>query len=90
MHAGRLEEAAVTYRVALTLLREGGYRIGYAVATWWSGQTLHALGRPAMARRDWHGCFTALLESRLLTRSEVDELLEQPIPDMPRPIRNML
>ncbi|MFI6705982.1 BTAD domain-containing putative transcriptional regulator [Nonomuraea sp. NPDC050478] len=90
MHAGRLEEAADTYRVALTLLREGGYRIGYAVASWWSGQTLHTLGRPAMAWRDWHGCFTALLESRLLTRSEVDELLDQPVPDMPRPIRNML
>ncbi|NUR84094.1 MAG: tetratricopeptide repeat protein, partial [Nonomuraea sp.] len=90
MHAGRLEEAADNYRVALTLLREGGYRIGYAVAAWWSGQTLHALGRSALARRDWHGCFTALLEARLLTRSEVDELLEQPVPDMPRPIRNML
>ncbi|WP_187415003.1 AfsR/SARP family transcriptional regulator [Nonomuraea sp. PA05] len=90
MHAGRLAEAADTYQVALALLREAEYRIGYAVTAWWSGQTLHALGRHAEARRDWHACFTTLLETRLLTRAEVDELLEQPVPEMPMPIRHML
>ncbi|MEV4800507.1 BTAD domain-containing putative transcriptional regulator [Nonomuraea sp. NPDC049421] len=90
MHAGRLEEAAETFQVALTLLHEGGYRIGYAVAAWWSAQTLHALGRTDLARRDWRRCFTALLEARLLTRSEMDDLLAQPVPGMPQPIRHML
>ncbi|MFB4271280.1 BTAD domain-containing putative transcriptional regulator [Nonomuraea sp. GTA35] len=90
MHAGRLAEAADTYQVALTLLREAGYRIGYAVTAWWSGQTMHALGRHAEARRDWHDCFTTLLETRLLTRAEVDELRRQAVPEMPGPIRNML
>ncbi|MEV1243877.1 BTAD domain-containing putative transcriptional regulator [Nonomuraea sp. NPDC049750] len=90
LHAGRLTEAADTYQVALALLREAGYRIGYAVTAWWSGQTLHTLGRHGEARRNWAECFTTLLETRLLTRAEVDELLEQPVPDMPRPIRNML
>ncbi|MFD0469752.1 tetratricopeptide repeat protein [Nonomuraea thailandensis] len=90
LHAGRLAEAADTYQVALTLLREAGYRIGYAVTAWWAGQTLHALGRPDEARRDWHDCFTSLLEARLLTRAEVDELRRQPVPEMPGPIRHML
>lgn len=90
LHAGRLAEAADTYRVALALLREAGYRIGYAVAAWWSGQTLHTLGRHAEARKDWRDCLATLLETRLLTRAEVDELLGQPVPDMPGPIRNML
>ncbi|WP_223167213.1 AfsR/SARP family transcriptional regulator [Nonomuraea sp. SYSU D8015] len=90
MHAGRLAEAADTYQVALALMREAGYRIGYAVTAWWSGQTLHALGRHAEARQDWRNCFAALLETRLLTHADVDELLEQPVPDMPGPIRNML
>ncbi|UBU12615.1 AfsR/SARP family transcriptional regulator [Nonomuraea gerenzanensis] len=90
MHAGRLTEAADAYAVALALLREAGYRIGYAVAAWWSGQTLHALGRHAEARRDWHACFTTLLETHLLTRAEADKLMEQPVPEMPGPIRHML
>ncbi|MGN9838387.1 BTAD domain-containing putative transcriptional regulator [Nonomuraea sp. H19] len=90
MHAGHLAEAADTYQVALALLREAGYRIGYAVTAWWSGQTLHALGRHAEARQGWRNCFATLLETRLLTRADVDELLEQPVPDMPGPIRNML
>ncbi|MEV0823691.1 AfsR/SARP family transcriptional regulator [Nonomuraea rubra] len=90
MHAERLAEAADTFQVALALLREAGYRIGYAVTAWWSGQTLHALGRHAEARRDWHDCFTTLLEARLLTRAEVDELLRQPVPEMPGPIGHML
>lgn len=90
MHAGRLAEAADVYKVALVLLREAGYRIGYAVTAWWSGQTLHALGRHAEARQDWRNCFETLLETRLLTHAEVDELLDQPVPDMPGPIRNML
>ncbi|WP_052423788.1 AfsR/SARP family transcriptional regulator [Nonomuraea candida] len=90
MHAGRLTEAADTYRVALTLMREAGYRTGYAVTAWWSAQTQHALGRHAEARHDWRGCFETLLESRLLTQEDVDGLLEQPVPDMPWPIRNML
>ncbi|WP_336211082.1 AfsR/SARP family transcriptional regulator [Nonomuraea sp. LPB2021202275-12-8] len=90
MHAGRLDEAADTFRVALALLHEAGYRIGHAVTAWWSGQTLHTLGRHAEARKDWRDCFATLLETRLLTRAEVDELLEQPVPDMPGPIRSML
>ncbi|MFC4121781.1 AfsR/SARP family transcriptional regulator [Nonomuraea zeae] len=90
LHAGRLTEAADTYRSALALLREAEYRIGYAVAAWWSGQTLYALGRPAEARRDWHSCITTLVETHLLTRAEADALLGQPVPEMPRPIANML
>ncbi|WP_345559850.1 AfsR/SARP family transcriptional regulator [Nonomuraea rosea] len=90
MHAGRRAEAADIYQVALTLLRDAGYRIGYAVTAWWSGQNLHALGRHAEARRDWRDCFTTLLETHLLTRADVAELLQQPVPDMPAPIRNML
>ncbi|MEU8401871.1 BTAD domain-containing putative transcriptional regulator [Nonomuraea sp. NPDC048892] len=90
LHAGRLVEAADTFQVALTLLREAGYRIGHAVAAWWCGRTLHELGRAAEARRVWHDCFTTLLEARLLTRAEVDDLLDQPVPEMPGPIGNML
>ncbi len=90
LHAGRLVEAADTFQVALTLLREAGYRIGHAVAAWWCGHTLHELGRPAEARRVWRDCFTSLLEARLLTRAEVDDLLDQPVPEMPGPIGNML
>ncbi|TMR16608.1 tetratricopeptide repeat protein [Nonomuraea turkmeniaca] len=90
VHAGRLAEAADVYQVALALLREAGYRIGYAVTAWWSGQTLHALGRHVEARQDWRNCFETLLETRLLTHAEVNRLLEQPVPDMPGPIRNML
>ncbi|MGP4102530.1 tetratricopeptide repeat protein [Nonomuraea sp. KM90] len=90
MHAGRLAEAADTFQVALTLLRETGYRIGHAVAAWWYGQTLHEPERPAKARRIWQDCCTTPLEARLLTRAEVDELLDQPVPEMPGPIGNML
>ncbi|WP_049565798.1 AfsR/SARP family transcriptional regulator [Nonomuraea sp. SBT364] len=90
MHAGRLTEAAGTYQVALTLMREAGYRAGYAVTAWWSAHTQHALGRHAEARQDWRNCFESLLESRLLTQEDVDGLLEQPVPDMPGPLRNML
>ncbi|MFB4278966.1 tetratricopeptide repeat protein [Nonomuraea sp. MTCD27] len=90
MHAGRLAEAADTFQVALTLLREAGYRICHAAAAWWYGQTLHEPGRPAEARRIWRDCCTTLLEARLLTRAELDELLDQPVPEMPGPIGNML
>lgn len=90
MHAGRLAEAADVFRVALTLLREAGLRIGYAVTAWWSGQTLHALGRHDEARKDWDHCFAMLLEMRLLTPAEVDELRRQPVPDIPEPVKNML
>lgn len=90
MHAGRLAEAADTYQVAMALLREAGYRIGYAVTAWWSGETLHRLGRHEEAKRDWHECIATLLDTHLLTRAEADDLLEQAVPDMPQPIRNML
>ncbi|MEV0615130.1 hypothetical protein AB0I81_17525 [Nonomuraea sp. NPDC050404] len=41
-------------------------------------------------RRIWRDRFTTLLEARLLTRAEVDELLDQPVPEMSGPIGNML
>ncbi|QFY09096.1 tetratricopeptide repeat protein [Nonomuraea phyllanthi] len=89
-HAGMLTEAAEQYRAGLTFLREAGYRIGCAVSAWHYGDTLHALGRHAEAGESWRESASLLLDARLLTRKEVDELLAQPVPEMPPPLRNML
>ncbi|GAA3542379.1 BTAD domain-containing putative transcriptional regulator [Nonomuraea rosea] len=89
-NAGRLTEAADSYATSVRLLRESGYSLQEAVCRWWFGTTLHALGRHGEAREQWEDSVGLLCDARLLTPREATEILAQPVPETPRPIKNML
>ncbi|MFG6199690.1 BTAD domain-containing putative transcriptional regulator [Nonomuraea sp. JJY05] len=89
-HAGRLTEAVDSYSTAVRLFRESGYRLKEAVSRWRFGDTLHALGRHGEAREQWEESVRLLRDARLLTPREAAEILAQPVPETPQPIKNML
>ncbi|TMR02678.1 tetratricopeptide repeat protein, partial [Nonomuraea turkmeniaca] len=89
-HAGRLTEAVESYTMAIRLLREAEYRLGEAVSRWWLGTTLHHLERHSQARKQWEESVSLLRDARLLTPGEATEILAQPVPRTPQPIKNML
>ncbi|MFI7707243.1 BTAD domain-containing putative transcriptional regulator [Nonomuraea sp. NPDC049480] len=89
-HAGRLPEAMESYTTAVRLLRESGYRLKEAVSRWWFGTTLHHLERHGEARKQWEESIRLLRDARLLTPREATEILAQPVPETPQPIKNML
>ncbi|MEV0615591.1 BTAD domain-containing putative transcriptional regulator [Nonomuraea sp. NPDC050404] len=89
-HAGRLTEAVESYTVAVRLLSESGYRLKEAVSRWWFGATLHDLERHGEAREQWARSVGLLRDARLLTPREATDLLAQPVPETPQPIKNML
>ncbi|NRQ40563.1 tetratricopeptide repeat protein, partial [Nonomuraea sp. NN258] len=89
-HAGLLTEAVESYTTAVRLLSESGYRLKEAVSRWWFGTTLHDLGRHGEARKQWEDSIRLLLDARLLSSWEATELLAQPVPETPQPIKNML
>ncbi|SEG96034.1 DNA-binding transcriptional activator of the SARP family [Nonomuraea solani] len=89
-HAGRPAEAVESYIEAVRLLRESGYRLKEAVSRWWLGTTLHDLGRHGEAREQWEESVHLLRDARLLTPQEATEILAQPVPETPQPIKNML
>jgi tetratricopeptide (TPR) repeat protein len=89
-HAGRLTEAVESYTTAVRLLHESGYRLGEAMSRWWLGTTLHALERHGEARKQWEESVGLLRDARLLTPGEANEILAQPAPETPQPIKNML
>ncbi|MEV0390710.1 tetratricopeptide repeat protein, partial [Nonomuraea sp. NPDC050643] len=89
-HAGRLTEAVESYTTAVRLLGESGYRLKEAVSRWWFGTALHDLGRHGEAREQWAESVRLLCDARLLTPREATEILAQPVPETPQPIKNML
>ncbi|NBE92625.1 tetratricopeptide repeat protein [Nonomuraea sp. KC401] len=88
--AGRLTEAAGRYREAIRIQHETGQYLGEAVSSWWLGQTLYDLGRHDDARESWRRSLNLLRDANLLAAEEVLQLLAQPVPDVPLPIRNQL
>ncbi|WP_344897329.1 AfsR/SARP family transcriptional regulator [Nonomuraea antimicrobica] len=89
-HAGRLTEAVESYTTAVRLLHESGYRLKEAVSRWWFGTTLHDLERHGEAWKQWEESVRLLRDARLLTPGEATEILAQPVPETPQPIKNML
>ncbi|TDD22468.1 AfsR/SARP family transcriptional regulator [Nonomuraea diastatica] len=88
--AGRLTEAVDHYRKAIRLQHETGQWLGEAVSCWWLGQTLYDLGRHDDARESWRRSLRLLQDANLLAAEEVRQILAQPVPDVPLPIRNQL
>ncbi|MEV0388229.1 tetratricopeptide repeat protein, partial [Nonomuraea sp. NPDC050643] len=90
LHAGRLTEAVDSYTTAVRLFRESGYRLKEAVSRWRLGTALHGLERHREAREQWAESVRLLCDARLLTPREATEILAQPVPETPQPIKNML
>ncbi|MEV0351505.1 BTAD domain-containing putative transcriptional regulator [Nonomuraea sp. NPDC050680] len=90
LHAGQLTEAVDSYTTAVRLLRESGYHLKEARSRWWLGTALHDLERHDEARKQWEESVSLLRDARLLTAREVTEILAQPVPETPQPIKNML
>ncbi|MGI5285770.1 AfsR/SARP family transcriptional regulator [Nonomuraea polychroma] len=89
-HAGRLTEAVESYTMAVRLLRDSGYHLKEAISRWRLGTTLHALERHGEARQQWEESVRLLRDARMLTPGEANEILAQPVPETPQPIKNML
>ncbi|MEU7861604.1 BTAD domain-containing putative transcriptional regulator [Nonomuraea sp. NPDC049141] len=90
LHAGRLTEAVDSYTTAARRFRESGYHLKEARSRWWFGIALHDLERHGEARKQWEGSVRLLRDARLLTPGEATEILAQPVPETPQPIKNML
>jgi tetratricopeptide (TPR) repeat protein len=84
--AGRYSEAVPHFERAATMHRQGGDRLHEAVATWWLGVTLHALGRGDRAGRRWRAALTILQDTGRMTPAQVADVLRNPVPTAPEAI----
>jgi tetratricopeptide (TPR) repeat protein len=84
--AGRYSEAVPHFERAATMHRQGGDRLHEAVATWWLGVTLHALGRSDTAGRSWRAALTILQDTGRLTPAQAADVLRNPVPTAPEAI----
>ena len=85
--SGRPAQAVQTFSEALAVIRDAGDRNAEAEALWNLGYALHALGQRDQARAQWEQAVSVLQEMRALTAAEGAAILNDPVPDLPAPLR---